>query len=205
MLNFGIFLILTLTQGASLPPPGDSLPWFMIHTAKIFTAEGDVQEYPRIVFDGENFIIIWMDKRMNGNAIWAARINSEGVIIDSLGKLIERPPPRFLFYELVCATSGNNTLVVWEQAIATTGKILAKRIDRDLRVLDSIPISISDSAFFPRVTFNGEYYFITWMSGDGEKDLTPLVNLKTPHQYFFMNHRIILMTFKLQPMAQIAS
>ncbi len=170
MLNVGFLLLLTLTQGAGFPPPADSFHWFMVDTAKVITSEGAGQFYPRILFDGENFIAVWMDGRRSMAddtrlSIYACRVNSQGRIIDSLGKMIERIPADYELYELACAKSSNNILVVWEQQLTVTNPvILAKRIDRDINVIDSIPIVISsDDGWFPRATFGDGYYFIVWI------------------------------------------
>ncbi len=60
----------------------------------ITTAPG-YQSAPSVVFDGDNFLVVWEDWRSGKSDLWGARVDTSGVVIDTGGvKLIDKPSSR---------------------------------------------------------------------------------------------------------------
>lgn len=168
MIPLGIVL-LVMGAGVNTPHP---LTWFMIDTTRSVVAEGNSQVMAKIVFDGANFVSVWADIRMtrtNYRTVYGTRIaTDDGRVLDTIGVLITRLPSNRDIYELGCASSGVNTLIVWEQRLdVDSAEIKAVRVGLDLSVLDSIPILIdSGNCFIPRVAYGEGGYLIVWWTRD---------------------------------------
>lgn len=148
--------------------------YFVVDTTKLITKEASHQCFPQVVFDGENFITAWADARRNlsssfsqrhdfiKNSIYASRVSSQGRVLDSLGVCVDEECVDSFFDEIDYATNSNNSLVVgmYTPGVDFYG-IKAVRIGRDMRILDSVPITWSH-ALHPRVVFGGGYYFLVF-------------------------------------------
>ncbi len=169
MILLGIFL-LGMGAGVNTPHP---LNWFMIDTTRTVVPEGNEQTMARIVFDGANFVSVWADNRMTRTGyrtVYGTRIApDDGKVLDSIGVLITRLPSDREIYELSCASSGVNTLIVWEQRLyVDSAEIKAARVGLDLSVLDSTPIIIdTGNCFYPRVAYGEGGYLIVWLIPGG--------------------------------------
>lgn len=116
-------------------------------------------------FDGRNYFVVWEDFRSRNN-IFAARMDSSGVVRDSIGILIssgtgfeESPAVSF---------DGTNFLVVWEKDTgvgSTDRNIYAARVDTSGVVLDVEGIVVCDEVnhqYRPHVAFDGVNYLVVW-------------------------------------------
>jgi len=104
-----------------------------------------------------------------GFTIYGARISSEGRVIDSVGVFIHgdiaEDPDRLYYSDIALTTSGNNSLILgswWPSVGGPSAGITGRRIARNMRVLDSIPIEVSTSGSPFLATFGGGYYFVVW-------------------------------------------
>jgi len=131
---------------------------------EICTASND-QMFPSIASDGENFFVVWQDKRSGKRwDIYGAIITNEGQVLDSFpiatGKLnYDQVSPTLAF-------DGENYLVVWQgKKKAKLWNIYFTRVSKDGEVLDEIGSLLAPSPkdqASPSVAFNGENYFIVW-------------------------------------------
>jgi hypothetical protein len=131
----------------------------------VCTATQD-QMFPVTAWDGENFFVVWQDKR-TGNRwdIYGARVTPEGQVLDSEGILVAKGK----FYDQVSPNlsfDGENYLVIWRGKKSSSAySIYFKRVSKNGEVLDVNPIPINPSTrdqASPSIAFNGENYLVVW-------------------------------------------
>ena len=96
----------------------------------------DLQEWPSVAWDGQQFLVVWQDFR-NGNDydIYAARVTSAGKVVDPDGipviaKGANQARPAVAF-------AGEHFVVAWMDARQyPTYGLYAARLNRDAKVLD---------------------------------------------------------------------
>ncbi len=122
---------------------------------------GDNMEFPALTFTGGTYLLAWQDARLGNDAIYAARIDTEGVALDSGGILISALIPSE--HEPALAFSGTaHLLITW--AVNDTS-IVGSRIDTSGALIDSTAAALSIGVcpqWNPRVSFNGNQYLIAW-------------------------------------------
>jgi hypothetical protein len=122
-------------------------------------------------FDGTNHLVVWADHRTN--TLIAARVSPSGMVLEPTGVAIRAGAvPQILPGHLALAFDGTQHLVVFAQ-LTTRGsyvddEIVAIRLSTDLRVIDSVPIVISEQAIplAPAVSFDGTQFVVAWSAGD---------------------------------------
>jgi hypothetical protein len=123
----------------------------------IISNADDDQEYPKVAFDGTNYLVVWDDERNDNSKIYGARVSPAGVVLDSAGFAISklddsqtRPSVAF---------DGTNYLVIWREGNYIGGTRASKAGD----ILDKNYIKISNySANYPVLTFDGSNYIVVW-------------------------------------------
>ncbi|MFY0575125.1 hypothetical protein ACN28S_12805 [Cystobacter fuscus] len=151
--NADIYGVLVSETGEVLDPSG----------IRISTASNS-QEYPSVVHDGVNFLVVWQDYR-NGNAdIYGARVNSVGTVLDTGGITISNGTSSQ--YSPSVAHDGVNALVVWHDYRSDDNypDIYGARVSSNGTVLDTSGIVISNAAqsqYNPVVSANGGF-LVVW-------------------------------------------
>ena len=130
----------------------------------VSVAAGD-QRYPRVVFTGANFIVVWHDYRYRDTAdIYAARVSPSGSVLDPLGIAVSGAPGNQLYPDI--AFDGVNALVAWQdRRSGSSYDIYAARISPTGNVLDPLGLAISRagaSQRLPGIAFDGSNYLIAW-------------------------------------------
>jgi len=131
-----------------------------------------VGEYypPTVVFDGENYVVFWIDYDTVGRtvAVLGARVTPAGVVLDvpafvvSGRNEVQRPM-------IASGSNGTNSLVAWSTG-GHTNRLFAARVDRSGVVLDTAGIEIPDTTgdlVCPAIAFDGANYFVAWKHTDG--------------------------------------
>ncbi|MBM3322034.1 hypothetical protein FJY69_00905 [candidate division WOR-3 bacterium] len=139
-------------DGAVLDPEGIA----------VSTATGP-QEEPDVAFDGDNFLVVWGDRRAAASHVYGARLDKHGTVLDPNG--IPIGVARGGQFSPAVACGSASYLVVWEDARNSYVNIYGARVSRDGEVLDpgGIPISLgSDMRRFPDLTFDGVYWLVVW-------------------------------------------
>ncbi|MDH5683491.1 MAG: hypothetical protein OEZ20_03395, partial [candidate division WOR-3 bacterium] len=112
-----------------------------------------------IAFDGTNYFVIWLDLNTPTPDLYGARVNQDGVVLDTNGIPI---CTTFVLFDSQVAFDGTNYLVVWT---SNAYDITGSRVNQDGVVLDtnSIPISTAiHSQWAPAIAFDGTNFFVVW-------------------------------------------
>ena len=131
----------------------------------ISIACGD-QDNPSIAFDGTHWLVVWQDARSGSYDIWGARVNADGIVLESEGILISNAADYQVRPSI--AFSGANYLVVWADYRNGPVDIYGARVDTSGTVLDPVGIAICPNPEYqsmPSVAFGGSNYLVVWHSG----------------------------------------
>lgn len=124
----------------------------------------NTQHDPSAAFDGNNYLVAWVDNRNMAGAIYAARVSLGGANLDPEGIPIctlafQRGYPSVAF-------DGTNYLVTWADGRRSdSADIYATRVTIGGSVLDpqGIPLVVGgDAHTFPQAAFNGADYLLVW-------------------------------------------
>ncbi|MEO0022834.1 MAG: T9SS type A sorting domain-containing protein [candidate division WOR-3 bacterium] len=164
-------LLISLLAVAGAGGYSDPPRFFMLDTTRRVVEEVYDQWKTKVVFNSHQFIAFWVDSRIDlieFRAIFAARISENGVLQDSIGKLVHRVSEGYDINDFGVAANGDNILLVWEQRVyIDSGLILAKRLGPDLAPLDSEPVLLeAGNGYAPRVTAESSSYLVTWWARD---------------------------------------
>jgi N-acetylneuraminic acid mutarotase/phosphoribosylformylglycinamidine (FGAM) synthase PurS component len=121
------------------------------------------QQYPKIAFDGTNYLVVWGDDRSGSSLdIYGTRVSMGGSVLDPSGIAISTGAQEE--FRPAIAFGGTNYLVVWidyRNGFALYGS----RVSVGGVVLDTVGIWISPGASEPGdadVGFDGTNYLVVW-------------------------------------------
>jgi len=146
---------------------------FLIDTNVVAVSGLGDQLLPLVTFDGVNYFIIWTENRHGYSEIYGARVNQQGVLLDTSGIPIataaESQQAPSVIYD------GVNYFVVWKDYRAghvgdlVETDIYGARVNPSGVVLDTTGILISvyngqldEPDGCPAVAFDGTNYFVVW-------------------------------------------
>ena len=123
----------------------------------------DRQANPDLLFDGQNFIVVWTDEGAGTHVICGARVTPQGQVLDPNGKLliggtISWGSPRLAF-------DGANLMMAYKEGSISSGRVYGQRLTTDLdKIGDSFPISNSTQRKEEvRIAYSGVNYLVAWM------------------------------------------
>ena len=125
-------------------------------------AKIEIQTYPSVVFDGQNYIVVWSDNNFGGSYYYvaAARVTPGGVVLDT-GACITSGVGSSE-YRARIAYDGNRCLVVWPKS---SGPIYGRFINSDCQPEGDIFIIGFAPAGGPNIAFDGSNYLVVWYTG----------------------------------------
>jgi len=125
------------------------------------------QRLPTVACDGIDYLVAWQDARdstTNQYDIYGARVNMNGVVLDTNGIAILADTAQQI--EPSVCYDGTNYFVVWEDLRTQALGINGARVNAAGTVLDPAGIAISGMPYLPEwqpsVTFNGTDYLVVW-------------------------------------------
>jgi len=150
--------------GARVTPAGAVLDPSGIAISKVVYD----QMFPAVTSQGAGFLVVWEDDRNGYGDIYAARVNGDGVVLDSVAIAIsvaadDQGGPTVTF-------DGANSLVVWHDCRAGSYDIYCARVSTAGAVLDSTGIAVSgasDDQEWPAVAFDGTNFNVSWQDWRG--------------------------------------
>jgi hypothetical protein len=130
------------------------------------------QDAPAVASGNGQYLAAWIDDRdgyYSGQLLLvAARIRSDGVLLDSAGIVLREAAGEFGEEgSIAVGWDGTNFLVVWEEELdlASHYDVFACRVSGAGVLLDSSPIAIvraPEQQSMPGVAFDGTNYFVVW-------------------------------------------
>src|SRR5262245_52172231 len=140
------------TNGTVLDPAGISIG-----------VGAQYQLAPDVAFDGTNFLVSWMDRRIGVWNIYGARVTPAGSVLEPDGIPISTAPDYQVYPALAFGQA--NYLVVWtDKRDGLEYHIHGARVTPGGSVLEpgGIPISTAAQQDFPAVAFGGSNYLAVW-------------------------------------------
>ena len=132
----------------------------------ISTASGH-QQAPRVAYHGGNYLVVWHDFRNHSSYpdIYAARVTSNGVVLDKSGIAISTAS--YHQYHPEVLYGGGNFMVVWYDYRHSTSyaDIYGARVSAAGKVLDTAGIPISRATrtqAMPQLAFDGANFLVVW-------------------------------------------
>jgi hypothetical protein len=158
-------------HGARVDPSGKVLgaPVIVISTRGDYPEfpAGGPQQYPAIVFNGTDYMVVWADARKISyiDAIYGTRVDGSGMVLDPGGIAIS-PENRICTLPAI-ATDGTSCMVIyWCLGRGIEGT----RVDRSGISLDPDGIAISDLNYYSAIAFDGTNYMVVWSENRGGLD-----------------------------------
>jgi len=155
--GFGVFGKRISVSGAIL----DSFPI-------VITYSVEAKYNPAMAYGGGNYMSIWDDARLSGTDYdeWAARISTEGILIDTAGIAVDTSPG----YQFTPSVSflPPYFFAVWTDDQSSEADLVGKRISLSGDVVDSVAIPISSAAgqqFNPSILRGIDKYCVAWSDG----------------------------------------
>ncbi len=159
----------------------------------------DYQRSPQVAFDGSNYFVFWVDERnggYNNSDIYGARVNTSGVVLDTVGIPISTANHRQDYFSMVF--DGTNYMLVWEdeRAVNFYSDIYGARVTQNGVVLDPNGIIISianDAQYNPRIIFGDNKFFVVWQ--DYRNDNNDIYAARLTSEGFVLDSAGILISY----------
>jgi hypothetical protein len=132
------------------------------------------QSAPAVAYDGTDVLLVWADTRNDVlGDIYAARVTSEGAVLDSAGFAISAASN--LQGSPGIAFGRDEALVVWQDMRGGIDvDVYGSRITSAGEVLDPSGVEISaiaNNQWFPKVAFDGTNYLVVWVDAAGHANI----------------------------------
>ena len=123
---------------------------------------------PLVSFDGDNYFIVWEDRREGKNNISFIRITSDGELLDSLETVVcSNKQNKFL--QGLCFGK-ENYLLLWSESVDSSeySALMSIRISSEGEAIDKEPKKLIDSIRIKEhlhsyVSFDGKNYLFVWI------------------------------------------
>lgn len=147
-------------RGARLDTAGIVLDSFGI----AICSASDDQSSPCVAFDGTDYIVVWQDGRPGLPDIFATKVDTSGIVADTLGTTVSGAAGSQTGPSVVC--SGVYCLIAWgDNRTHNDWNVRGARIDTSGILLDTLGILLSTAANYQMqvaASFDGTNYFVVW-------------------------------------------
>ena|GEM_PF-503160 len=144
----------------------------------------DAQFGPAIVWNGENYIVVWSDRRFSGAYWWltAARVSRDGSVLDSGYVVGDRDSTNDFYADL--GFDGNRCLAVWYHSYYQPWGIFGRFVNAQAQGEDSVFKIASTRTHlynFPKLEFGDSAYLVAWADcREGAEDFDIFSRLVAP-------------------------
>ena len=132
--------------------------------AAITTMTGN-QQSPAVASNGSDHLAVWEDEHTDPVSVRCARVNSDGVVVDSNGPVLSTQEA----HNPAVTYGGAHYLVVWEETQNGLRAIVSARVDADGTVHD--PIVVASGTYnrtLPSVACANQTYLVVWEEEQSE-------------------------------------
>ncbi|MCE5198692.1 MAG: hypothetical protein ABFD54_02340 [Armatimonadota bacterium] len=143
--------------GCRLGPNGEVLDNMGI---SISTVNGD-QIDPSVAWNGQEYLVVWTDKRESLSHIYAARVRPTGEVLDPGGILLSGTVANQIAPKVASDTSG--CLVVWQDTRGSSNDIYGCAVS-SVGIVGRIYgiVTHADNEESPALAYNGSSYMVIW-------------------------------------------
>jgi hypothetical protein len=130
------------------------------------------QSNPAAASNGTDFLIVWSDLRTDTSDIYAARVNRNGVVLDTAGILVCNATGAKV--QPAVAYNGTDYLVAWQDGRNSATRIYAARVTSGGSVKDPQGFQVCNSAYtqrYPNVSFDGTNSLAVWADSRAGDDI----------------------------------
>jgi hypothetical protein len=131
---------------------------------------------PAVAWSGSSFMVTWADARLGTSDVFAARVASDGTVLDPDGLPLWPSSGTIGAEQLSIGWNGVEYLIAWADVSTFVSSIEAGRIDARGSLLDVQPILVDGGSSFrfdPTVAVGGDLFFVSfsrqattvWVSG----------------------------------------
>ena len=125
------------------------------------SSKNSFSNQPKVVFDGQNFLVVWVDGRNLSYDIYGARVSTDGEVIDVNGFAVHASG--YSKSGLALEFNGTHATVIWRDTEISRVGVYAKRVSRLGAVMDSQPIQLAvTDGRVPQLSWNGNEHFVFW-------------------------------------------
>jgi len=125
-----------------------------------------IQSYPDVVYNGENYQVVWSDEKYGVYYATAGRVSPGGVVLDT-GICISTGSGSYE-YQPKIAFDGDRCFVVWPKDLGVQGRFINHNGQPEGLVL-----SVTTNGSGPVLAYGADNYLVTWFSGT-----YPTLNIK---------------------------
>lgn len=124
----------------------------------ISTAAGD-QTDPAVSWNGQQYLVVWTDKRNGANHIYGSRVRTDGEVLDKQGLSLSGTAGIQVYPRV--ASDGSCWVAVWQHG---TADIYGCRITNDGAISRTNGIAVQSNIIeeTPDIAWNGSYYLVVW-------------------------------------------
>ena len=125
----------------------------------VSVASGD-QTDPAVAWNGQEYLVVWSDKRSGPQHIYGARVRPTGEVIDKQGLLLSSADGAQAYPRV--ASDGYGWLVVWQDSRMSSYDIYGRRVSSSgPEPIYGIATRV-DNEESPDVAWNGATYIVVW-------------------------------------------
>jgi len=137
----------------------------LIDSAGFPVARSTGESRPAVTFDGANFVSAWQQSASPFDAM-AARVTPRGAVLDPAGiQVAER-----IGFPLDVCSAGDTTMVAWTSWELGGWHLLGRRLDGELRWLDTVPVRFTPAdpvyrwSYCPAIGVTDDDFLVAWLS-----------------------------------------
>jgi len=121
--------------------------------------EDIIQSYPDLVFNGENYVVVWSDEKYGEYYVTAGRVSPTGAVLDT-GTCISTGAGSYEYQPRI-AYDGSRCLAVWPKS----SYYIQGRFVNSAGLPEDTVFNIAQNGSGPALACDGTNYLVAWFTG----------------------------------------